>query len=102
MNAFVTSGSMVDPQILPKPRLTMSDNHIHDNQGYGIAIVVPDNLQPPVPRSEPTDLTASGDQGTPEHLAQVLQELGLEVQSNKLDQNQLGDIHLLHHSGSST
>ncbi|XP_059915193.1 testicular spindle-associated protein SHCBP1L-like isoform X1 [Gadus macrocephalus] len=89
-------------KILPKPRLTMSDNHIHDNQGYGIAIVVADNLQPPVPRSEPTDLTASGDQGTPEHLAQVLQELGLEVQSNKLDENQLGGIHLLHHSGSST
>ncbi|CAL8277578.1 unnamed protein product [Lota lota] len=89
-------------KVLPKPRLAMSDNHIHDNQGYGITIVVPDSLPPPVPRSETTDRTASGDQSAPEHLDRVLQELSLEVQSNKLDQNQLGNIHLLHHSWSST
>ncbi|CAL8347595.1 unnamed protein product [Merluccius merluccius] len=90
----------VSLKVLPKPCLTMSDNHIHDNQGYGLAIVVPDNLQPPVPKREPADRLAGGDQSGPDHW--VLQDLGLELQSNKLDQNRLGDVQLLHHSWFST
>ncbi|XP_063074966.1 testicular spindle-associated protein SHCBP1L-like [Engraulis encrasicolus] len=85
-------------KVIPQPQLKLSNNHIHDNQGYGVSILMPDSS----PRSSETtpECTASGDKSetdtTGDQLAKAIQNLSLETTTNKLEGNTMGDVGLLH------
>ncbi|XP_067109128.1 testicular spindle-associated protein SHCBP1L-like [Osmerus mordax] len=87
-------GSMgaINLKVLPKPQLKMSDNHIHDNHGYGVSILVPDHHYQA--SEEGLEKTASGDQLESDHLSKALQELSLEMNTNKFESNTMGNIGL--------
>lgn len=84
---------MLSIQLLPQPQLKLTNNHIHDNHGYGVTIVVPDNLYKV---SEDLEQTASGNKNETDHLSKALQKLSLEITTNKLEYNTKGDVGLLH------
>ena len=70
----------------------MSDNHIHDNLGYGVSILVPDHHYQA--SEEGLEKTASGDQLESHHLSKALQELSLEMNTNKFESNTMGNVGL--------
>ncbi|XP_055739223.1 testicular spindle-associated protein SHCBP1L-like isoform X2 [Salvelinus fontinalis] len=82
----------INLKVLPQPQLKLTDNHIHDNHGYGVTILVPDNLYK---ASEDLEQTASGDKNETDYLSKALQKLSLEITTNKLESNTKGDIGLL-------
>ena len=71
----------------------MSDNYIHDNHGYGVTILVPDNIQGNVNEDQ---VTASRDKNECGQLAKAIQKLSLNTSTNKLKSNSLGEVGLLH------
>ncbi|XP_072544740.1 testicular spindle-associated protein SHCBP1L-like [Salminus brasiliensis] len=85
----------INMKVLPQPQLKMSNNYIHDNHGYGVTILVPDNNQGSV--KEGQEVTASGDKNETNQLTKAIQELRLEINSsnNKLKSNSLGEVGLL-------
>uniref|UniRef100_UPI003AAFACCF testicular spindle-associated protein SHCBP1L-like n=1 Tax=Centroberyx gerrardi TaxID=166262 RepID=UPI003AAFACCF len=96
------SQGAVSLKVLPKPRLRMSGNRIHDNKGYGVTVVVPDISLPVAEGEEESPATtAGGDRSEEDKLVWDLQQLSLELNGNTLHDNRLGDCGLLHGAGSS-
>ncbi|XP_037399939.1 testicular spindle-associated protein SHCBP1L [Pygocentrus nattereri] len=83
----------INMKVLPEPQLRMFDNYIHDNHGYGVTILVPDNIQGTVNEEQ---VTARGDENESDQLAKAIQKLSLNTSTNKLISNSLGDVGLLH------
>ncbi|KAL7879663.1 hypothetical protein SRHO_G00019170 [Serrasalmus rhombeus] len=83
----------INMKVLPEPQLRMFDNYIHDNHGYGVTILVPDNIQGNVNEDQ---VTARGDENESGQLAKAIQKLSLNNSTNKLVSNSLGDVGLLH------
>ncbi|KAL2097849.1 hypothetical protein ACEWY4_007056 [Coilia grayii] len=82
-------------KVIPQPQLKLSNNHIHDNQGYGVSIQMPDNSPCVVTQDEP-ECTASGDKNETDQLSKAIQKLSLEFSTNKLESNSMGEVGLLH------
>ncbi|XP_041960067.1 testicular spindle-associated protein SHCBP1L-like [Alosa sapidissima] len=85
----------INMKVLPQPQLKLSNNHIHDNQGYGVTILVPDNSPCSVTHDEP-ECTAAGDKSETGQLSKAIQNLSLEMSTNKLESNSMGEVGLLH------
>ncbi|XP_041134511.1 testicular spindle-associated protein SHCBP1L-like [Polyodon spathula] len=86
----------INLKILPPPQLKMANNHIHDNQGYGVTILLPDKLC--YVRGDDVECTAGGDKRKWDLLPKAMQNLSLEINTNKLEANTMGDIGLIPNS----
>ncbi|XP_033874269.1 testicular spindle-associated protein SHCBP1L-like [Acipenser ruthenus] len=86
----------INLKVLPPPLLKMDNNHIHDNQGYGITILLPDKLC--YVRGDDVECTAGGDKREWDLLPKAMQNLSLEMNTNKLEANTMGDIGLIPNS----
>ncbi|KAJ8011945.1 hypothetical protein DPEC_G00063590 [Dallia pectoralis] len=86
----------INLKVLPLPQLKLFDNYIHDNNGYGVTIVGPDNLYKA--SNEDLEMTASGDKNETDPLSKALQKLSLEITTNKLESNTKGAIGLLNNT----
>ncbi|XP_010881827.1 testicular spindle-associated protein SHCBP1L isoform X1 [Esox lucius] len=91
-----TKGSQggINLKVLPLPQLKLSNNYIHDNNGYGLTILVPDNLYKA--SNEDLEKKANGNKNETDHLSKALQELSLEITTNRLESNTKGAIGLQH------
>nr|XP_033771307.1 testicular spindle-associated protein SHCBP1L isoform X2 [Geotrypetes seraphini] len=78
-------------QVLPAPKLKMNNNHIYNNNGYGVTIVQPEEkLFSTV--DEILEDAAAGDKKEEDTLSKAMQNLSLEMANNKLEANTMGDI----------
>ncbi|KAM4642148.1 testicular spindle-associated protein SHCBP1L [Discoglossus pictus] len=81
----------INLKILPAPILKLQNNHIYNNNGYGITIV-----QPEKKFSNTVNIikeeAASGDKKEEDLLSKAMQALSLDTANNKLEENSLGNI----------
>lgn len=71
----------------------MTNNHIYNNNGYGVSILPPTEQFFIV--AEPCNKgAASGDKKDENKLSKVMQNLNLEMNDNKMEANLKGDIRI--------
>ncbi|KAK6484160.1 testicular spindle-associated protein SHCBP1L-like [Huso huso] len=79
----------VNSQVLPPPQLKMANNHIHDNQGYGVTIFCLINYVMYVGMMWSVLLVGKREWDL---LPKTMQNLSLAMNTNKLDANTTRDI----------
>ncbi|XP_069491113.1 testicular spindle-associated protein SHCBP1L [Ambystoma mexicanum] len=81
----------INLKVLPAPHVKLNNNHIYNNNGYGVTIVQPDEKF-----CSSVDETlggaAAGDKKEEDTLSKAIQNLSLEMANNKLEANTMGDI----------
>nr|XP_006634723.1 PREDICTED: SHC SH2 domain-binding protein 1-like protein [Lepisosteus oculatus] len=95
-----TSLGGISVKVLPEPKLKMRNNYIHNNQGYGVTIIGPNNLCQI--HEDDLEQLSSGDQRETDLLSKAIQNLSLEINTNKLEANTMGDIGCLHNISASS
>uniref|UniRef100_A0A8C5KAI7 Testicular spindle-associated protein SHCBP1L n=2 Tax=Jaculus jaculus TaxID=51337 RepID=A0A8C5KAI7_JACJA len=85
----------VNMRVLPAPRLKMSNNHIYNNSGYGVSILQPSEQVLIVAEDELNKAAASGDRKDDNMLSNVMHNLNLEMNNNKIEANVKGDIRIV-------
>ncbi|XP_030629414.1 testicular spindle-associated protein SHCBP1L-like [Chanos chanos] len=74
-------------KVIPHPQLKMSNNYLHDNQGYGVTVSVPENTAVDITEVKPKPVEA-------DELSETFQKLHMEIYANKMEANSMGDIGL--------
>lgn len=71
-------------QVLPAPKLKMTNNHIYNNNGYGVSVLQPME-QFCIVAEEALDKGApSGDKKDENTPSKIMQNLNLEMNNNKM------------------
>ncbi|KAF7241370.1 Testicular spindle-associated protein SHCBP1L [Varanus komodoensis] len=92
-NNFRTSDSSrgnlggINIKVLPAPKLRMKNNHIYDNNGYGVTIIKPSE-QLCATAEGTVECAAAGD--GEDSITKLMQELSLEINTNILEDNSKG------------
>ncbi|KAL7984790.1 hypothetical protein Chor_003360 [Crotalus horridus] len=87
-NNFRTSDSLqgslggINIKVLPAPKLKMKNNHIYNNNGYGVTIMKPFE-QLGTTAEETMECAAAGD--VEDSVSKLMQELTLQINSNTLE-----------------
>ncbi|ELK16195.1 hypothetical protein PAL_GLEAN10017682 [Pteropus alecto] len=89
----------VNMKVLPAPKLKMTNNHIYNNNGYGVSILQPTE-QFFIVAEALNKGAASGDKKDENMLSKVMQNLNLEMNNNKIEANLKGDIRIVTRTGS--
>ncbi|XP_056387861.1 testicular spindle-associated protein SHCBP1L [Hyla sarda] len=84
-------GGGIKLKVIPAPVLKMSNNHIYNNNGYGIIIVQPKRRFVNTLNFTMED-AAAGDKKEENVLTTAIESLNLEIDSNKLEENSLGKV----------
>ncbi|KAI5939761.1 Testicular spindle-associated protein SHCBP1L [Manis javanica] len=84
----------VNMKVLPEPKLKMTNNHIYNNNGYGVSILQPTQQCFIVAEEALNKGAASGDKKD-NMLSKVMQNLNLEMNNNKIEANIKGDIRIV-------
>ncbi|XP_062961997.1 testicular spindle-associated protein SHCBP1L-like [Cynocephalus volans] len=85
----------VNMKVLPAPKLKMTNNHIHNNNGCGVSILQPTEQFFIVAEEALNKGAASGDKKDDQMLSKVMQNLNLEMNNNKIEANVKGDIRIV-------
>ncbi|XP_034522709.1 testicular spindle-associated protein SHCBP1L [Ailuropoda melanoleuca] len=85
----------VNMKVLPAPKLKMTNNHIYNNNGYGVSILQPTEQFFIVAEEALNKGAASGDKKDDSMLSRVMQNLNLEMNNNKIEANLKGDIRIV-------
>ncbi|XP_045154213.1 testicular spindle-associated protein SHCBP1L isoform X3 [Echinops telfairi] len=85
----------VNMKVLPAPKLKMTNNHIYNNNGYGVSILQPTEQFFIVAEDATNKGAASGDKKDETMLSKVMQNLNLEMNNNKIEANVKGDIRIV-------
>uniref|UniRef100_A0A2K6GAN9 Testicular spindle-associated protein SHCBP1L n=1 Tax=Propithecus coquereli TaxID=379532 RepID=A0A2K6GAN9_PROCO len=85
----------VNMKVLPAPKLKMTNNHIYNNNGYGVSILQPTEQFFIVAEEAVNKGAASGDKKDDKTLSKVMQNLNLEMNNNKIEANLKGDIRIV-------
>ncbi|XP_061041623.1 testicular spindle-associated protein SHCBP1L [Eubalaena glacialis] len=85
----------VNMKVLPAPKLKMTNNHIYNNNGYGVSILQPTEQFFIVAEEALSKGAASGDKKDDNMLSKVMQNLNLEMNNNKIEANLKGDIRIV-------
>ncbi|KAM8949934.1 testicular spindle-associated protein SHCBP1L [Lycaon pictus] len=85
----------VNMKVLPAPKLKMTNNHIYNNNGYGVSILQPTEQFFIVAEEALNKGAASGDKKEDSMLSRVMQNLNLEMNNNKIEANLKGDIRII-------
>lgn len=73
----------------------MTNNHIYNNNGYGVSILQPMEQFFIVAEEALNKRAASGDKKEDKMLAKVMQNLNVEMNDNKIEANLKGDIRIV-------
>lgn len=73
----------------------MTNNHIYNNNGYGVSILQPTEQFFIVAEEALSKGTASGDKKDDNMLSKVMQNLNLEMSNNKIEANLKGAIRIV-------
>lgn len=73
----------------------MTNNHIYNNNGYGVSILQPTQQFFIVAEAALNKGAASGDKKDDNMLSKVMQNLNLEMNNNKIEANVKGDIRIV-------
>lgn len=73
----------------------MTNNHIYNNNGYGVSILQPTEQFFIVAEEVLNKGAASGDKRDDNMLSKVMQNLNLEMNNNKIEANLKGDIRIV-------
>lgn len=73
----------------------MTNNHIYNNNGYGVSILQPTEQFFIVAEEVLNKGAASGDKRDDNMLSKVMQNLNLEMNNNKIEANVKGDIRIV-------
>ncbi|MBN3302352.1 SHP1L protein, partial [Amia calva] len=84
----------INIKVLPEPEVKMFNNHIHNNRGYGVAILMPEN--PHKAQKDGPEHLASGEKRETDPLSKALEKLNLEMITNKMESNTMGSFGVLH------
>ncbi|KAG8555473.1 hypothetical protein GDO81_017714 [Engystomops pustulosus] len=87
-------GGGIKLKVIPAPVVKLSNNHIYDNKGHGVTIVQP-KRRPLDALNFMNDGAAAGDRKDDDLLTKVLEDLRLELDSNNLEKNSLGNAGLV-------
>ncbi|ELW70907.1 SHC SH2 domain-binding protein 1-like protein [Tupaia chinensis] len=90
----ITDSEITGAQVLPAPKLKMTNNHIYNNNGYGVSILQPTE-QFFIVEEALNKGAASGDKNDDKMLSKVMQNLNLEMNNNKIEANLKGDIRIV-------
>uniref|UniRef100_A0AC11AZK9 SHC binding and spindle associated 1 like n=1 Tax=Ovis aries TaxID=9940 RepID=A0AC11AZK9_SHEEP len=85
----------VNMKVLQAPKLKMTNNHIYNNNGYGVSILQPTEQFFIVAEDALNKGAASGDKRDDNMLSKVMQNLNLEMNNNKIEANLKGDIRIV-------
>ncbi|XP_055090548.1 testicular spindle-associated protein SHCBP1L isoform X3 [Symphalangus syndactylus] len=91
----ITDSEITGAQVLPAPKLKMTNNHIYSNKGYGVSILQPTEQFFIVAEDALNKRAASGDKKDDKMLFKVMQNLNLEMNNNKIEANVKGDIRIV-------
>ncbi|XP_038614623.1 testicular spindle-associated protein SHCBP1L [Tachyglossus aculeatus] len=84
----------VNIKVLPAPKLKMNNNHIHNNNGYGVSILQPTGQLFIEPEETLNKDAAAGDKKD-DMLSKIMQNLSLEMNNNTIEANLKGDIRVV-------
>ncbi|XP_023562634.1 testicular spindle-associated protein SHCBP1L isoform X2 [Octodon degus] len=84
----------VNVKALPAPKLKMTNNHIYNNNGYGVSILQPAEQFFVVAEEVLNEGAASGDKIDDKMISRIMQNLNLEMNNNKIEANVKGDIRI--------
>ena len=73
----------------------MTNNHIYNNNGYGVSILQPTEQFFIVAEEALNKGAAPGDKRDDNMLSKVMQNLNLEMNNNKIEANLKGDIRIV-------
>ncbi|XP_073427435.1 testicular spindle-associated protein SHCBP1L isoform X2 [Dendrobates tinctorius] len=86
-----TQGGGIKIKVIPAPIVTLSNNHIYNNSGYGITIVQPKikmvNKQNFIMEDAP-----AGDKREENVLTTAIESLSLNIERNRVEENSLGNV----------
>nr|XP_019593047.1 PREDICTED: testicular spindle-associated protein SHCBP1L isoform X1 [Rhinolophus sinicus] len=85
----------VNMKVLPAPKLKMTNNHIYNNNGYGVSILQPTEQFCIVAEEALDKGAASGDKKEENTPSKIMQNLNLEMNNNKIEGNLKGDIRIV-------
>ncbi|XP_063128172.1 testicular spindle-associated protein SHCBP1L isoform X1 [Rattus norvegicus] len=85
----------VNMKVLPAPKLKMTNNHIYNNNGYGVSILQPSEQFFIVAEAALNKGAASGDKKDDKMLSKVMQTLNVEMNNNRIEANSKGDIRIV-------
>lgn len=85
----------VNMKVLPAPKLKMTNNHIYNNNGYGVSILQPSEQFFIVAEAALNKGAASGDKKDDKMLSKVMQTLNVEMNNNRIEANLKGDIRIV-------
>ncbi|XP_032948013.1 testicular spindle-associated protein SHCBP1L isoform X2 [Rhinolophus ferrumequinum] len=85
----------VSMKVLPAPKLKMTNNHIYNNNGYGVSILQPMEQFCIVAEEALDKGAASGDKKDENTPSKIMQNLNLEMNNNKIEANLKGDIRIV-------
>ncbi|KAM9211884.1 testicular spindle-associated protein SHCBP1L isoform 2-T2 [Dugong dugon] len=85
----------VNMKVLPAPKLKMTNNHIYNNNGYGVSILQPTEQFFIVAEEALNKGAAAGDKKDDNMLSKVMENLNLEMNNNKIEANVKGDIRIV-------
>ncbi|KAG9483074.1 hypothetical protein GDO78_009166 [Eleutherodactylus coqui] len=80
-------GGGIKIKVIPAPVVKLTNNHIYNNKGHGITIV-----QPKRRLVNTLEDAGAGDKKEEDVLTAAIESLSLDVGSNKLEENSLGNV----------
>ncbi|XP_001516000.3 testicular spindle-associated protein SHCBP1L [Ornithorhynchus anatinus] len=84
----------INIKVLPAPKLKMNNNHIHNNNGYGVSILQPTG-QLFIEAEETLNKDAAAGDKKDDMLSKIMQNLSLEMNNNTIEANLKGDIRIV-------
>ncbi|XP_073498712.1 testicular spindle-associated protein SHCBP1L [Phyllobates terribilis] len=89
-----TQGGGIKIKVIPAPVVTLRNNHIYNNSGYGITIVQPKNKMFKKQNFIMED-AAAGDPREEDVLTTAIESLSLNIESNRVEENALGNVGII-------
>ncbi|XP_066451104.1 testicular spindle-associated protein SHCBP1L [Eleutherodactylus coqui] len=80
-------GGGIKIKVIPAPVVKLTNNHIYNNKGHGITIVQPERRL-----VNTLEDAGAGDKKEEDVLTAAIESLSLDVGSNKLEENSLGNV----------
>ncbi|XP_032885024.1 testicular spindle-associated protein SHCBP1L [Amblyraja radiata] len=77
-------------KVLPPPKLKLHNNYVHSNNGYGVTIIQPDDRYCHDADENVLECAAGGDKR--DDLVKAMQNMSLEMNNNKFENNSMGEI----------
>ncbi|KAM4022596.1 testicular spindle-associated protein SHCBP1L [Anomaloglossus baeobatrachus] len=87
-----TQGGGIKIKVIPAPVVTLSDNHIYNNSGYGITIVQPKRKKVHTQSVLLEDAAAGDKKEEEEELTTAIERLSLKTERNRVEGNSLGSV----------